>query len=197
MQFKSFEPGIEVNGPTVFSIIDGLGQFKTLAKKILLTAGIGKEENGELKLDMNGWYSQEAWLKAFEALSKEIGDSTLKKIGMKIPENAQFPPWVKDIDSAIKSIDIAYHLNHRKRNVPLFDMNTGKMTEGIGHYGYERVPGKNLIVSECKNPYPCAFDNGIITTMAKKFQIKATVEHDESKPCRKKGADSCTYLITW
>jgi len=197
MQFKSFEPGVEVNGPTVFSIIDGLGQFKTLAKKILLTAGIGKEENGELKIDMNGWYSQDGWLKAFETLSKEIGDSTLKKIGMKIPENAQFPPWVTDIDSAIKSIDIAYHINHRKRNVPLFDMNTGKMTEGIGHYGYERVQGKNLIISECKNPYPCAFDNGIITTMAKKIQIKAIVEHDESKPCRKKGADSCTYIITW
>lgn len=197
MEFKAFEPGIEVNGPTVFSIIDGLGQFKSLAKKIFLNVKIGKEENGELKIDMNAWYPQDAWLKAFETLSKEIGDSTLKKIGMKIPENAQFPPWVKDIDSAMQAIDIAYHMNHRKRGVPLFDTNTGKMTEGIGHYGYERIAGKNEIVSVSNNPYPCAFDFGIITTMAKKFQPRAFVEHDDTKPCRKTGAESCTYLVTW
>jgi hypothetical protein len=197
MQFRSFEPGIEVNGPTVFSVVDGLGQFKSLAKKVLLNAGIGTEEKGELKIDMNGWYSQEAWLKAFETLAKEIGDSTLKKIGMKIPENAQFPPWVKDIDTAIQSIDIAYHMNHRKRGTTLFNTATGKITEGIGHYGFTRDPGKKLIISECKNPYPCAFDFGIITTMAKKFEPRAIIEHDNSKPCRKNGADSCTYLITW
>lgn len=43
MQFKSFEPNIEVNGQTVFSIVDGLGVFKTLAKKHLLSVGIGKK----------------------------------------------------------------------------------------------------------------------------------------------------------
>ena len=114
MQFKSFEPNIEVNGKTVFSIVDGIGTFKTLSKKHLLSAGIGKIENNELVIDLNGWYSQDYWLKAFESISKEIGDITLFKIGLSIPKNAQFPPWVKDVLSAIQSIDVAYHINHRK-----------------------------------------------------------------------------------
>lgn len=197
MNFKSFDPGIEVNGQTVFSIVDGLGEFKTLAKRVLLDSGIGTEENGELKMDLNAWYPQDSWLHAFEIFSNEIGDTLLKNIGMKIPENAQFPHWVEDIDSAIKSIDIAYHMNHRKDGKPLYDMETGKMTEGIGHYGYERIPGKNLIISESINPYPCAFDFGIISAMAAKFKPNSIVEHHGSKPCRKKGADSCTYLVSW
>ena len=53
----------------------------------------------------------------------------------------------------------------------------------------------------CKNPYPCDFDKGIIKAVAKKFKPKDSVniivEHDESAPCRKKGADSCTYLVSW
>jgi hypothetical protein len=94
-------------------------------------------------------------------------------------------------------VDVAYHINHRKNGVPLFDMNRGTMSEGIGHYGYERIAGKNKIVSLCKNPYPCAFDHGILTAMARKFAPAAKVTHDDSKECRSKGADSCTYVITW
>ncbi len=197
MQFRAFEPGIEVNGQTVYAVVDGIGHFKSLAKEILLKAGIGEKKDGEYVIEMDGWYSHEGWLAAFEQIASEIGDPTLKQIGMKIPENAQFPPWVKDIDSAIQSIDIAYHMNHRKNGQILFNPESGTMQDGIGHYGYERIDGKNIIISECKNPYPCAFDHGIITTMAKKFEPKVTVTHDESKPCRKKGADSCTYIITW
>ena len=197
MQFKAFEEDIEVNGTTVNAVVDGLGQYKSLAKKYLLGVGIGIEENGELKIEKKNWYSHDSWLKSFEKIAKEIGDATLQLIGMKIPENAIFPSWVKDIDSAIKSIDIAYHLNHRKNGKGLFDFITGKMEEGIGHYGYERIENRNMIISECKNPYPCAFDFGIITAMARKFEIKANIAHDDSKPCRKNGADSCTYIITW
>jgi hypothetical protein len=197
MQFRSFEPKIEVNGQTVFSIVDGLGSFKTLSKKHLTSVNIGKIENNELVIDTNGWYSQESWLEAFQSIAKEIGDNSLFKIGLSIPKNATFPPWVKDITSAIQSIDVAYHINHRKNGKALFDMQSGQMTEGIGHYGFEKLEGKNMILSECKNPYPCAFDKGIITAMAQEFEVKASVVHDDSKPCRKNGADSCTYIITW
>jgi hypothetical protein len=197
MQFKAFEPGIEVNGQTVYSVVDGLGSFKTMAYDVLLSVGIGSGSKTAYQIVMDGWYSQESWLQAFERIAKDIGDATLKQIGIKIPENAKFPPWVKDIDSAIKSVDIAYHMNHRKDRVVMFDPNTGKMLEGIGHYGYERITDKKMIISECKNPYPDAFDHGILTTMAKKFELRASVVHDDSKPCRKNGAESCTYIITW
>ena len=52
----------------------------------------------------------------------------------------------------------------------------------------------------CSNPYPCEFDFGIVEHTARMFAPKGvvtSVHHDDSQPCRKKGADSCTYRITW
>ena len=198
MQFKSFEEGIEVNGQTVYSIVAGFKNFKSMATKYLLENGIGeKDEDGYIVVNPEEWYLQDAWLKAFESIACEIGDMALFQIGLAIPKNAKFPPWVKDIDSAIKSIDIAYHMNHRKNGKELFDPATGTMREGIGHYGYERIENKNMIISECNNPYPCQFDHGIITAMAREFEIRADVIHDNAKPCRKNRADACTYIISW
>ena len=197
MQFKAFEPDIEVNGPTVNSIIAGLGYFTNLSRRFFSQVGIGTVINKELHIDMDGWYPQTAWLVAFENIAKTVGDRVLFNIGLSVPANAQFPPWVVDVDSGIKAIDIAYHLNHRKNGQLLFNPDTGTMTEGIGHYGYDRISGENKIISKCQNPYPCAFDHGIITAMAHKFASNAVIRHDDAKECRSKGADSCTYVITW
>lgn len=191
MQFKPIEPGIEVIGQAVYAIVDGFGIAKALTGSHLKNAGLPTE------IKSDEWYSQEKWLKAFESIAKLFGDDTLFRIGLKIPENAIYPPFVKDIDTAIQAIDFAYHLNHRKNGRIMADEQTETLLEGIGHYGYQRITGANKIISECNNPYPDSFDMGIITCMARKFMPKATVSHDDSKPCRKKGANSCTYIISW
>lgn len=198
MQFVSFEPGIEVNGQTVYSIFDGFATFKTIAGDILESEGIGtmSKEEGFL-LDSAAWYPQDNWLRAFQRVAEKLGDPVLFSIGRKIPENAIFPPWVIDIDSAIRSIDVAYHLNHRKNGTVMFDPQTGTMLEGIGHYGYQRTEGKNEIISVCENPYPCHFDRGILTTMALRFQPAARIRHDDTRSCRNKGGQSCTYVVVW
>jgi hypothetical protein len=197
VQFKVFEPDIEVNAPTVAAIIAGLGYFTNISRRYLSQVGIGSVVDKNLVLDMDGWYSQEAWLKAFENIARQIGDRVLFNIGMSIPESAHFPSWVTDIQSAVKSIDVAYHLNHRKNGQPLFDMETGIMYEGIGHYGCKPLNGKNEILCVNNNPYPCAFDRGIITAMALKFEPGAKVLHDDYRECRKQGAESCTYHVYW
>jgi hypothetical protein len=197
MQFRVFEKDIEVNAPTVNSVVAGLGYFTNLSKRYLGREKIGKIVNKQLVLDPGEWYSQAAWLRAFENIAQQIGDKVLFNIGLSIPENAVFPPFVVDIDTAVQAIDIAYHINHRKNGRELFNMETGVMQEGIGHYGYERVPGQNKIISVSHNPYPCAFDRGIITAMARKFQPDAVVIHDDSKECRSDGKETCTYIVTW
>ena len=126
-----------------------------------------------------------------------MGDLALSQIGMKIPENAEFPERVNNIDSAIKAVDIAYHMNRRKNGKIMFNPNSGMTLEGIGHYGYSRDGDERVIMSECNTPYPCAFDMGILTAMARKFQSNAIVIHDNSMPCRKNGNESCVYKIRW
>jgi hypothetical protein len=195
MQYKAFEDGIEVNGQTVYSIVDGFSDFKFLATRFLRQENLGR--NGVLKPD--AWYSQAAWLRAFESIAREVGQAVLYQIGLVIPRNAKIPASsFPTIDAAIQAIDVGYHMNHRKKGVVMFDPATGTMLEGIGHYGFERPPGnKKEVLSVCNNPYPCAFDRGILTTFACFVHPSADVVHDDAEPCRNKGADSCSYIVRW
>ena len=43
MQYKAFEKGIEVNGRTVYSIVDGFRLLKKIPSKALLENGIGEK----------------------------------------------------------------------------------------------------------------------------------------------------------
>ena len=78
-------------------------------------------------------------------------------IGKAIPENADFPPEVDNLEKALGPIDVAYPMNHR-----------GGET---GHYklvSYDEEKKEATMV--CNNPYPSEFDRGIITTMLRKFK---------------------------
>ncbi len=192
-QFKAFEPGIEVKGEAVLSLLDGMGSYKSMALKLLSDVGIDDPRAGQ-------WYPQQAWLDAFRKIHDGVGDSVLFTIGTKIPSNAQFPREIDGLEKALQAIDVAYHMNHRIGGKTMFDPGSGRMLEGIGHYGYEKA-GDKMVAMTCGNPYPCDFDQGIIDAMARKFKPAGSlfikVKHDDTRPCRKKGADACTYRVEW
>ena len=175
--FVASSPKVEVNGETVYAIVDGMASFKTTALKIL-------EENGIHDPKPGLWYSQQSWLNAFKTIAEHIGTLTLNSIGQKIPENAKFPPEINDIHKALSVIDVAYQMNHRN----------GK----IGNYIYEKTGDRSAKIV-CTNPYPDEFDKGIIMAMAKKFRLPVfnlNVKIDESQPVRMKGGDSTNFIIT-
>jgi hypothetical protein len=190
-QFQALEQGIEVNGQTILSVVKGASVFESTARKILAKYGLEKAKDLP-----DAWYPQQAWLDTFHEIQNVIGKKTMFIIGKKIPESAVFPPHIKSVEDALAAIDVAYHLNHRKNGQVMFDLETGKMLDGIGHYEFKPGGGFSGTVV-CKNPYPCSFDRGIITTMADRFSAGANVTHDDSAPCRETGADSCTYQVTW
>lgn len=192
VEFSAFETGIEVNGETVLSVVDGMGAFRYRAAEILAEHGIVEPTPGQ-------WYPQQAWLDAFRTIAEKIGNNTVYSIGRKIPSNATFPPDIKTIDDALAAIDVAYHMNHRKGGVVLFDGATGKMREGIGHYIAQRLGPKQMQVRG-ENPYPCDFDRGIVTAMAERFRpaeaILLRVVHADG-PCRRRGDECCDYSVVW
>ncbi|MBN2348542.1 MAG: hypothetical protein JXJ22_06890 [Bacteroidales bacterium] len=75
------------------------------------------------------------------------------------------------------------------------------MNHRNGDIGFYKLvshdPAKKKLVMQCKNPYPCDFDRGIITTMGRKFEASTTVLLDTSKPSRKDGADDSWYNVTY
>ncbi len=176
-QFKAFSPKVEVNGQTVAAVVKGMGAFKATAMAILRANGLTDISDGT-------WHRQQAWLDTFAEITKKSGPATLTQIGRTIPECAKFPPEVKDLETALKAIDVAYRMNHRGGE--------------IGCYKFEKIDAKSARMI-CRNPYPCDFDKGIISAMASRFANGRVVkvEHDGQAECRKKGAESCTYSIKW
>ncbi len=177
-QFEAFDPKVEVNGETVFSIVDGMGAYKETALRILRDNGINAPKPGD-------WYPQQHWLNAFREIAENVGPNTIHRIGVKIPQNAQFPPHITSLAAALESIDVAYHMNHRGGE--------------IGHYLFEPAH-EGCALLRCENPYPCDFDRGIIEAIAGKFRPPGSVirvEHDDAELCRKKGGRVCVYRVIW
>lgn len=177
-QFRAFAGGVQVNGQTVLSVVKGMGAFAQTGSEILARHGIKSP-------DPTGWYPQQAWLDAFQEISKSIGPRTLLQIGMSIPASAKFPPGIDTVEKALASLDVAYHMNHRGGE--------------IGHLTFTKT-GERKGTMECRNPFPCDFDSGLIQAVVKRFAPAGSlpkVTHDPSKPCRAKQDDSCTFLISW
>lgn len=197
MEFQIIEPNIEITGKAIAATLDGLRLFPTVVAKYLVRFGIAaRGPNGEPVLDSDVWHSQEAWLATYKAIADEIEPGAIYNIGVMVPKYAELPPSIRDIDSALASLDIAYHMNHRKNGVQMFDPATGTMLEGIGHYGFRRE-SSNRIVCPCDTPFSCEFDHGIVMGMASRFVPNCKVTHADG-PCRRNAPDrSCTYVVTW
>ena len=195
MQFKAIEPGIEISGEAVGATVDGFKKYPTVAMKYLVKFGFVKNQSDQV--NRSAWFPHENWLHVFEGIANEVGPHSLYRIGKTIPENAIFTPHVNDIFSGIGSLDVAYHMNHRKNGVVMFNPETGVMLEGIGHYRCTPNPAEKKIVCVAENPYGCDMDRGIYAALATRFESSARTVHDEEAPCRKKGGESCTYVILW
>lgn len=198
MHYEQCEPGIEVNGESLGATVDAFKQYPAVVSKYLVKYELVKSVNGKPEpIDRSAWYPFDRWLAAYQQIAKEIGVNSLYTIGKKIPENAAFPPHLTDIRSALGSMDVAYHLNHRKNGAPMFDPATGAMLEGIGHIRTQFFDNERRATVVCEEPYPCEFDRGLITALANRFEPMAKTLHDNSAPCRKKGDSSCTFHVSW
>jgi hypothetical protein len=123
-------------------------------------------------------------------ISERLGPHVLGRIGEQISAHAVLPPEISALETCFEAIDTAFHMNHRGGE--------------IGHYNYSYQGvehGLKRARMACPNPYPCSFDGGVLEGFAKRFRPAdcedVLVRHDDSQPCRKQGAESCTYVISW
>ncbi len=187
-EFVAFRPDVEVYGAVALSLVEGMGDFRSLGYAILVRHGI-------LNPQPERWYPQQPWLDAFRTIAEKIGPRTLFEIGKKILDAVEWPPGIDTVEKGLASIDLNYHLRHRIDGVPLWNPETGEMREGIGHYRFDGVVAEDTATMACDNPYPSEFDRGIITAMGRRYLPHLDVTLDLTQPTRTRGADSCTYRI--
>ncbi|HEX8702532.1 MAG TPA: hypothetical protein VF815_27110 [Myxococcaceae bacterium] len=169
----------EIKGQSIRAVVDAMSIVRERALKILAEQGIAP-------LEHERWYPMERFLEVFRTIQKEIGVNTIKAVGRKIPENAMFPPNIVTIEDGFRSVDVAYRMNHRGPG-------------NIGGYHYTST-GERSGRMLCDNPYPCPMDEGLLEAMARRFRpqdsLWARVEHQPGD-CRRNGAASCTFDLSW
>ncbi len=192
--FHAFK-GIEVSGRVVFGLVQAFGQFKAIASQLLLDEEIGQQgADGLIIADPMSWYAMAPFLRAFTRAGRQMGDSVLHQIGVFVAKNAAWAPNTRDVKAMTEQMDKAYHLNHRKDGQAMWDPTTDRLLEGIGHYRFTPRPDGAMEI-EATNPYPCAFDKGLIFGGMRMLQSMGSVLHDEAHSCRKHGHASCIYVV--
>ena len=191
-EYKVFENNIEAGGNEL--PIVALGALGKLRKQeVIKKYGLQTQEGA--------WNNLQSLLDAMKEISDTVGEMNLFLIGKEVIEGAAFPP-MDGLESALKSIDVAYHMNHRKSGATMFDPSSGKMTEGIGHYELAKFDSeKKEAVMICHTPYPSKFEEGLITQIVRMFRPKGSllprVELDTKKETRRNGGERCTFNIYW
>jgi hypothetical protein len=174
--FEPFEEGVEVNGQAVMAVVDGVpAAFEGRAREMLAEEGIED-------LDSETWYPQDAYLDAYRRIADRVGDQTLRQIGRSIPTNAEWPPGVDGPLAGLESLDEAYQLNHRGGEIGSYDV---------------RETGDDAATVRCRTPYPCVYDQGILTATAERFADGYAELTEVGDDCREHGAEACTYRVEW
>lgn len=179
--YEPFEDAVEARGETLLVVEEALSRFsedyRRQARQALAEYGIEDPDPDE-------WYPQEAELNAFETIAEELEPHILDRLGGEIPDAAEWPNDISSVEDGLRSIDDAYQLNHRGGE--------------IGYYRFEKTDDRAGRI-ECRNPYPCEFDRGLIRAVAQKHStVEAFVFIEETGDrCRRHGADSCTYTVHW
>jgi hypothetical protein len=189
--------GITVTGASVRTIVHAVRSFSVLVDTLHEVMKVDtRDASGARAIDPNVWYPLADYMVAYKKIDTLLGGRGLEKVGSLVPQNVVFPANISDVHGVLASCDIAFHLNHARDGKVMFDQASG-MLEGIGHYHYHPSAGRSEGRMVAANPYPCRFDLGLLRGMAQRFAPEATVVHDAQQGCRLKGAESCTYHVSW
>jgi hypothetical protein len=190
--------GYEVSGLSVVGFVNGFAAFKSLATTFLTRENIGTlDREGTIVIEPQGWYPLDGYLRAFNAIARETGESVVRQLGMGVMQNVHWPKEANSLEGMVRLINVGYHMHHRRNGVPLYDAVKGPTPSAIGSYEGRKV-SDSVFVLECANPYPCLFDQGIVHGGLRRLGVKpgaVTVTHEASRPCRAKAGKSCTLRL--
>lgn len=128
------------------------------------------------------WYPLAAPLAMLYDMREEYGTASMRTMGRHIPQHVEFPPDLSGAGEALRSIDAAYHQNHRGGEIGSYEF-------------HEEGPGEGRMV--CENPYPCELDQGLIRGVAQEFADSFAEVEEVGDQCRAEGGQRCEYRVEW
>lgn len=169
----------EVNGAVIRAFVDGLGRlsasYRTRAVDGLAVQGIQNPRRG-------AWYDLAAYRAVIDDLLDAVGSVTLRQAGRQFPAVVDLAPDDATVPEAIEALD-GYHEGAHRGGAP-------------GHYTLSVVGDGNATL-DCRTPYPCALDRGIVEGIVDTYGRSTVVDVSEPTACRRDGADACRYDLTF
>lgn len=162
-----------VNGYTILALTGGLYLLKKLATNVL-------KHHDIKEITYNDWYPMRPWITALNELSDYLGPDIIYQFGQSVPYKALWPQDVDGVHNALRSINKAYHLNHRGKDV--------------GNYEYtELEPNAGKIT--CESPYPIYFHKGLIQSTIQKYRSNSS--GPVNIVISETDADDTTLIVEW
>jgi hypothetical protein len=179
-EFECDDDRITVRRGVIDAFLAAFGPYKGRGERVVCRH-LGIEGIGP---DPEGWFSAPRFLSAMSELQDQFGAPFMRKVGSFIFDKAAFPPGIDTVAKGMELVNTAYYMNHS-------DDAKGRIG---GYHWHPR--GSRAGGMLCDNPYPCAFDIGIIETIARRFEPGASVVH-LGGGCRHEGGDTCAYTVEW
>ncbi len=178
--FRALSPRVEVWGTSMLGVLQAVRDLGVSPREL----------DGLLQLhrlpqpEPEGWYAQSDYLALLETLGRRHGMAWLRGLGRQVPRTSMFPPEIRSLERALRTLDVAYHMNHRGGPIG------GYLYEGQGHFA-GRI--------HCDTPYGCDFDLGILQGLVDRFHSTgdAQIIHLLEPGCRAKGDPTCVYRLEW
>ena len=140
MEFVCNDPEATVRAANVRATLDAFSLVPSVGQRIAARHGLQIQN-----LTPDKFVPVQRWLDALREIQLQVGPEVVRSVGIKIIENAHFPPEFATVESVLEALDNIYYMNHR-----------GK----VGHYRIRREG--ELLVLRCETPYPRHFERGLV-----------------------------------
>lgn len=168
---------IEVSGGFVEAVTVGVEAFGTDTRA---SARAVLREHDLAAVETDKWYPLGASVDAIEAVDDLVGDRSVHALGQRVARVVDFPEDVGGVPGGLDALDDVYRAQHRGGDA--------------GGYAFRQIGSTDGRV-ECRTPYPCTFDRGVIEGVAV-AHARGFVCVTEVGDCGDE-SDRCTYDVSW
>jgi hypothetical protein len=155
--------------------------FQTLIKSVLAKHGVGD-------VVPENWYRLQSVLDALKEMEEKYGHQLMTQVGEQAALRAPVPPEIDTLKKCLLAMNITLKKIHRNGDAGGYDIQE-KTEDGLRRY-----------VVTASTPYPCSLTRGYLEGYSRRFghteAKEVLVRHDDTGPCRRQGAQTCTYIIT-
>ena len=174
MEFINNDPAATVRGANVKATLEALREAPAFSDRLIERHGLQRDA-----LTAEVFVPVQRWLNALRDIQSQVGESALRETGIRLVQNAEFPPNYLTVESILLALNDIYYVNHRG---------------DVGYYKAEQHPDGTVTIA-CATPYPRNFERGLIEGICRNRRAGGTiycVEYEEAMPG---GEFTCTLTV--